>query len=97
MAKMTWNPNDMRSKASQLEQYSQEYDSIRNQLRQVATSMGSAYISQDNQTYVAHIEQFCTELQNMSDKLRTAASTLQSQAAAYDAQEMANTQQASLL
>lgn len=94
MAKFTWDPDDMRAKAAQLNEYSREYDSIRDQLRHTATSMGNAYVSDDNQMYVARIEQFCNDLQMMSDKLRTAAMTLQAQAASYDAQEQKNAQKA---
>lgn len=97
MAKMTWDSDDMRNKANQLNQHSYDYDRVREQLKQIATSMGSAYQSEDNQVYVSHIEQFCAELKFMSDKLRDAASTLESQASDYDGQEQLNTQQASRL
>lgn len=84
-------------KAGQLDQYAEEYDSIRTQLRQAATSMGEAYDSADNRVYTSRIEQFCTDLQMMSDKLRSASQTIQGQANMYTAQEEESTAAASRL
>ena len=97
MARMTWSSEDMRNKAVQLKELSQSYDTIRTQLKQTATSLGSAYQSQDNLVFVTRISHLCDDLQNMSDKLRTAASTLQAQAQEYDNREKTNARAASAL
>ena len=97
MATFSTEPAVLTQKAAQLDQYAEEYDSIRAQLRQAATSMGTAYDSADNRPFTARIEQFCADLQRMSDKLRTAAQTLKEQSAMYTAQEEENASMASRL
>lgn len=97
MATFSTEASVLIQKADQLNRHAEEYDSIRAQLRQAATSMGAAYDSADNRAYTARIEQFCTDLQMMSDKLRAAARTLKEQSSMYTAQEEENTAAASKL
>ena len=94
MASMTWDSDAMRTKSAQLKVHAQQYETIRKQLLQTATSIGNAYQSEDNLAYITRIEQFCVELQNMTDKLLTASNILLEQAAAYDMQEKNNTRRA---
>lgn len=90
MASFTTDPAVLNEKATKLNQFAEEYDSIRAQLRQSATSMGAAYDSDDNRAFTVRIEEFCVDLQGMSDKLRTAAQTLNQQAGLYTSQEAEN-------
>ena len=87
----------MSEKASKLSLFAEDYDSIREQVRQAATSMGAAYDSADNRSFTAHIEEFCSELKFMSDKLRTASEIIKQQSSMYTSREEHNTSVASRL
>ena len=97
MASFTTDPVLMTEKATTLEQFADEYDSIRGQLRSSATGMGQAYESNDNRTYTERIEEFCDNLARMSEKLRGAAATLREQANMYTSREEDNTAAANRL
>ena len=87
----------LNEKAAKLSTFAEDYDAIREQLRQAATSMGSAYDSADNRSYTSHIENFCNDLKFLSDKLRVASDTIRQQASMYKSQEENNTAEANNL
>lgn len=97
MANFTVDPSVLSQKATQINQYADEYDSISTQLQQAATSMGAAYDSADNRKFIERMEACAKDLKLMSDKLRSASTTLKGQSSLYVDQETANTQQASSL
>ena len=97
MASFTVDPAVINQKATLLSQYADEYEAISNQLRQAATTMGAAYDSADNRSFVSRIEQCVNDLKNMAAKLRAASATLKGQSSMYTNTENANTQQANRL
>ena len=97
MASFTVDPAVINQKAATLSQYADEYEAISNQLHQAATTMGAAYDSADNRSFVGRLEACVTDLKNMAAKLRAASATLKGQSGMYSEQESSNTQQASRL
>ena len=91
MAQISVQTDDLRSKASALDQHAEEFDSICAKLKAAATSMGSAYESNDNKMYVSNIEAFCVDLKNLSNRLRNASAIITGQAGDYDDRESNNT------
>ena len=97
MAKFSVQTNELRHKASEVNQHAEEFDAICAKLKQVATTMGAAYDSDDNRKFVSRIEACCVDLKALSNKLRSAAQIINQQAAEYDGQEAGNTAAASRL
>lgn len=97
MAKFSVDPAILKQKASQLGQYSETYDSISTQLQNAATTMGTAYDSADNRSFVNRINECAKDLKAMAAKLKAASVTLQKQANSYTEQETSNTQKANRL
>lgn len=97
MASFTVDPSVLVQKAQALNQHADDYDSISTQLQNAATTMGAAYDSADNRSFVSRMEECVKDLRAMANKLRAAAVTLQGQASIYNEQESNNTQQANRL
>jgi len=97
MASFTVEPEVIAQKAEQLLQHADEYEAISAQLHDSATSMGAAYESVDNKTYVDRIENCVVDLKKMAEKLRQVATTLKEQGKMYPDREAANRQVASRL
>ena len=97
MANFSVDPTILNQKAANLNEHADEYNSISAKLQSAATTMGAAYDSADNRSFVARMEACAKELKAMADKLRAAAATLSSQATIYTEQENSNTQKANQL
>lgn len=97
MAVFSVQTDDLRSKASALNQHAEEFDTICAKLKAAATSMGTAYESDDNKAYVSNIEAFCVDLKNLSNRLRNASAIITAQADDYDDRESNNTVKAKRL
>jgi len=94
---ITVETDAVRQKAKMLEGLADEYDGMRSRLLSTATSMGAAYESADNRTYVARISDFCEQMKEVSNRLRNAANVLNKQSSSYDRTESENAAQASRL
>ena len=74
------DPNELREVAAFLRQSAEEYGSISKQLMNAATTMGSAYDSDDNRAFVSQIEGCTGDLNNMVAKVKQQAQVLKKQA-----------------
>ena len=86
----------MEQRAGELGNQADEYDRIRTQLKNVATTM-HGYESKDYKAFEASITNLCEELKVVVERLRNAEVTIRSQASHYDQREADNTQRASRL
>jgi hypothetical protein len=94
MPRFTVDTDIIRSKANELDQLAGDYARISLNLRNVATSMGSAYISADNTEYTKRIIECCGLLDAMAKKLSYSAELLNNMAKQYDDREQNNLFQA---
>ncbi len=97
MATFSVETTVLKQKATQLDRHAEDFDSICARLKQAATTMGSAYDSDDNRKFISRVEACCTDLKALSDKLRTASQIITAQANEYDSREASNTAAASRL
>lgn len=97
MANFSVDPSALNQKAAMLDQHAESYDTISTQLHTAATTMGAAYDSADNRSFVSRMEECVKDLRLMANKLRAAAETLRGQATIYTNQENDNTQRAGKL
>ena len=88
--KITVNPNELEEAAAFLRQSAEEYDSIAKKLMNAATTMGSAYESDDNKAFVTQIEGCADDLKKMVVKVRQQAEVLDKQAKAFEETTAAN-------
>lgn len=89
--KFMTNPEAMKAAAGKLKSFAEEYGTVNQQLKAVATGMGAAYQTPDNLAFVSKIEEFCAELTRMAERLNVSGDVLNEQAKAYRDQEQANT------
>lgn len=75
---------DLRTAAKKFNDLSQEYTAVYTRLLNAARTMGSAWDSADNQSYVDQINGFCEELKAMSAHLNQGAQSLNQQAGNYE-------------
>ena len=94
MSVFSVDPSALQSASSKLEAASSEYESIYKQLIQAATSLGSAYVSEDNKIFVSKIEACGFELQKMANELQNTAQRLAKIAQNYEGTEGWNVTQA---
>ena len=80
----TVDTDDLRKAASKFTQYSQDYTGVYNRLLNAARTMGGAWDSDDNRSYVDQINGFCEELKAMAAHLDNAALSLNQQAGNYE-------------
>lgn len=97
MANFTVDPDIVEQKAKAVDEYAETYDAISRELLSVATTMGAAYDSADNKTFVSRIEDCSKDLKAMAEKLRFTSNTMKEQANEYRKREMENTQRAANL
>jgi len=88
--KIKVNPDELEEAAAFLRQSAEQYDSIAKKLMNAATTMGSAYDSDDNKAFVAQIEGCTDDLNRMVEKVRHQADVLHKQAEAYVDTTIAN-------
>lgn len=69
MSVFSVDPSALQSASTKLAAASSEYERIYKQLIQTATSLGSAYESEDNKAFVSKIEGCCAALQGMANEL----------------------------
>ena len=94
MANFTVEPAVLMQKAADLNQCAETYESISTQLHTAATTLGSAYDTEDNRTYVNRMEECVKDLKAMAEKLKESAQTITEQANIYVNQQVNNTQSA---
>lgn len=87
----------MSDKAGELAELADTYGSIAERLRDQATSMGAAFQSADNRTYVSRIEAACDDLAQMAKQLLSHSGKLELQSKKYKGTEDENTGVASQL
>ena len=97
MANFTVDPDIVEQKAKTVDEYAETYDSISRELLSAATTMGAAYDSADNRTFVSRIEDCSKDLKAMAEKLRSTSNTMKEQANEYRKREAENTQKAANL
>lgn len=97
MAVFSVQTNVLRDKAKALNQHAQDFDSITSKLKATATTMGTAYESDDNRKFVSRVEAMCVDLKNLADRLRNASQIITQQAGEYDKREAENTSRANRL
>lgn len=75
---------DLRTAAQKFSKLSQDYTTVYTRLLNAARTMGSAWDSADNKSYVDQINGFCAELKAMADHLELGAQSLNQQAGNYE-------------
>ncbi len=75
--------DDMAKASQKLQELSETYTDIYNQLMQKASTMGTAWDGADNLAFVEQINGFTEELKAMADKLSVASQALDQQRANY--------------
>ena len=84
------DPAQLEQTARYLQDASESYQRIYNQLISAAESMGASYDSEDNRVFVCQIQSCTVELQNMAERLSKTAGILLNQKANYEKQTEAN-------
>lgn len=92
MARIMTDPEQIKSASMVLKTASEEYLSIAKNLMNAATTMGSAYDSDDNRAFVNQIQGCTEDLNKMAQKLAQQAEILAKQANMYIATTEANIQ-----
>lgn len=75
---------DLRTAAKKFSDLAQEYTSVYTRLLNAASTMGGAWDSDDNLSYVNQINGFCEELKAMTAHLQKSAQSLNQQAGNYE-------------
>ncbi|WP_068673714.1 WXG100 family type VII secretion target [Oceanobacillus sp. Castelsardo] len=78
-------PEELGTASQKVQELSESYTSIYNQLMQAASTMGEAWEGEDNLAFVDQINGFNDDLKNMADKLMTASQALEQQRSNYAA------------
>ena len=69
MAELKWDLEGTKKVVSQLQESSQNYTNMYQELLKIAGSMGSAYQSADNLAFVQQINGLSDDLRKMADKI----------------------------
>lgn len=84
------DPAQLEQTARYLQDASESYQRIYNQLISAAESMGASYDSEDNRVFVSQIQSCTGELHAMAERLSKTAGILRNQKANYEKQTEAN-------